>query len=225
MTTKKNDPMDTTGIVSTTFTNVDNHHNFIFATEKNPCKYMLMNYLTLRDIIPFGFTCKTLYVKVFEQEETRTLRRFCTVDIPAHIIPHLKYLLEETPENLIAIKVIHQIKRNNVFGYSLNGVGRMLRWKNHGAIDAGIISTTYGGGNVITWGNQNHGADSTAVQNQLQNIKMIFSTNTAFAALANDGNVVSWGSQDDDYNPIDASNQLQNIKMIFSNTYAFSALK
>jgi CRISPR/Cas system CMR-associated protein Cmr5 small subunit len=81
---------DTTEIVSATFTNIDNHHqNFIFAIETNPCKYMLMNYLTLRDIIPFGFTCKILYVKVFQQEETWRLKRFCTVDIPAYVVPHV----------------------------------------------------------------------------------------------------------------------------------------
>jgi len=77
--------------------------------------------------------------------------------------------------------------------------------------------------NVVTWGNQNCGGNSTAVRNKLQNIKMIFSTESAFAALTIHGNVVTWGNQSHGGNSSDVKNQLHNIKMIFSNEFAFAA--
>jgi hypothetical protein len=136
---------------------------------------MIMNYLILRDIIPVGRTCKTLYSEVFEPDETQMLTKCCTVDIPADVVPHFKYLLEETPEYLIGINVIHQIKQKNVFGYSLNGAGRMLNWQNYDVIDAaGIISTNHGEGNVVTWGHQSYGGNSHDVQDQLKKHKNDF---------------------------------------------------
>ena len=64
-------------------------NNINFAKETNRWKHMIMNYLTIRDIIGFGFTCRALYVKVFEHDQTGTLGKFCNVDIPAHMVPHV----------------------------------------------------------------------------------------------------------------------------------------
>jgi len=214
-------------IVSTTYNCIENNYNFMNKMDTNSRKYTIMKYLTLRDIIPFGFTCKTLFAEVFEFKEDdgkRTLKKFCSMDIPAHIVPHLKYLLEEAPENLPTIKVIHQIKKDNVFGYSLNCLGKMLTWKNHDAIEARIVSPSYEEGNVVTWGNQNRGGDSSVVQDQLQNIQMIFSTRYAFAALKTNGNVVTWGDQSGGGNSTAVQNLLKNVKMIFSTLDAFAAL-
>jgi len=202
------------------------HVNFIEMNMK-PYKYTILQYLTVREIILFGKTCNTLYNEIFKfevKEGTRKFREFCTVDIPAHVIPHLKYLLQENPENLIGITLIHQIKQNKVFGYSSNGSGRMLTWQNHDAIDVETISSTYEPGNVLTWGNQNDGGDSTAIQHQLKNIKMIFSTRLSFAALTTDGNVVTWGDEDTGSDSSSVQHQLKNIKMIFSTSSAFAAL-
>jgi len=77
----------------------------------------------------------------------------------------------------------------------------------------------------VTWGNQDYGGNSNAVQNQLNNIKIIFSTVHAFAALTNEGNVVTWGDQNRGGNSNAVQNQLQKIKMIFSTDAAFAALK
>jgi len=79
-------------------------------------------------------------------------------------------------------------------------------------------------GNVVTWGNQDCGGNSTPVQNQLKNVKMIFSNDRAFAALTTEGNVVTWGYHVYGGNSDTAQNQLKNVKMIFSNDYAFAAL-
>ena len=88
------------------FGNTDN--NFIKMNMK-PYKYTILQYLTLREISLFGFTCNSLYNEIFEfevSEITRsmfmclfkkpqpkiTLRKFCTVDMPAHVIPHVTIL-------------------------------------------------------------------------------------------------------------------------------------
>lgn len=49
-------------------------------------------------------------------------------------------------------------------------------------------------GSVITWGHQASGGDSSAVQNQLSNVKGIWATKRAFAAVLLDGSVVTWGN-------------------------------
>jgi len=109
-------------------------------------------------------------------------------------------------------------------------------------------------GNVTTGGDKNWGGDSSRVQFQLKNVKMICSTMTAFAALLGDGRVVAWGGR---YapgyrNPIKHDSakvpsnlkphwtkrwkclscfswkqncqDIKKVKMIFSTTLAFSAL-
>jgi len=135
--------------------------NHILTMETSTRKHTIMQYLTLRDIIPFGVTCKTLYEEVFEfevEEGIRTLKRFCTMDIPALIVPHLNKLLNFSTNDAFAALTIDR--------------------------------------NVVTWGNQDHGGNSTVVQDQLKNIQMICSTYDAFAAFGIYGNVVTWGNQD-----------------------------
>ena len=47
-------------------------------------------------------------------------------------------------------------------------------------------------GSVVTWGDQRHGGDSSAVQDQLINVKQIQASGEAFAAILADQTVVSW---------------------------------
>jgi len=79
--------------------------------------------------------------------------------------------------------------------------------------------------NVKTSGNTNDGGDSSIVQSQLVNVKIIFSTNDSFAALLDNGTVVAWG--DEDFGgkiPDEIQIQLVNVKMIASTATAFAAL-
>ena len=46
--------------------------------------------------------------------------------------------------------------------------------------------------NVTTGGDKNYGGDSSSVQSQLKNVKIICSTDFAFTALLGDGRVVAW---------------------------------
>ena len=53
-----------------------------------------------------------------------------------------------------------------------------------------------GGNKIITWGHQEHGGDSSAVQDQLHNVQQVRGTQCAFAAILADGSVVTWGHQE-----------------------------
>jgi len=80
-------------------------------------------------------------------------------------------------------------------------------------------------GNVITGGDAQSGGDSSSVQSQLVNVKMIFSTNLAFAALLDNGTVVAWGRENFGGKiPDKIQTQLVNVKMIFSTNSSFAAL-
>ena len=48
-------------------------------------------------------------------------------------------------------------------------------------------------GAVVTWGDPEHGGDSSQVQEQLRNVQHIQATRRAFAAILESGAVVTWG--------------------------------
>ena len=47
-------------------------------------------------------------------------------------------------------------------------------------------------GCVVTWGNADHGGDSSAVQHQLKDVLQIRASHAAFAAFIGNGSVVTW---------------------------------
>ena len=49
-------------------------------------------------------------------------------------------------------------------------------------------------GSVVTWGSDANGGDSSAVQDQLQNVQQIQASACAFAAILADESVVTWGN-------------------------------
>ena len=51
-----------------------------------------------------------------------------------------------------------------------------------------------GDGSVVTWGDADSGGGSSAVRDQLKNVRQIQATEGAFAAILGDGSVVSWGA-------------------------------
>merc|ERR1712187_105745 len=70
------------------------------------------------------------------------------------------------------------------------------------------------------------GGDSTPVQKQLADIKHIYSTSRAFAAVKSQGSVVTWG--DVDCGLVSHQNlqmQLVDIQRIYSTSLAFAAVK
>jgi len=68
----------------------------------------------------------------------------------------------------------------------------------HATLDA--FAAILADGSVVTWGDQDRGGDSSAVQDQLRNVRLIHSTrhlgggsSGAFAAVVGDCSIVSWG--------------------------------
>ena len=49
-------------------------------------------------------------------------------------------------------------------------------------------------GTVVTWGNVDYGGDSSSVQDELVNVKKIYSNWWSFTALKYNGTLVSWGN-------------------------------
>ena len=47
----------------------------------------------------------------------------------------------------------------------------------------------------MTWGDAHHGGDSSAVQDQLENVQQIQAPSCVFAATRDDGSVVTWGNR------------------------------
>ena len=49
-------------------------------------------------------------------------------------------------------------------------------------------------GTVVSWGVPEAGGDSSAVQDELQDVECLQATNSSFCALKADGSVVTWGN-------------------------------
>lgn len=80
-------------------------------------------------------------------------------------------------------------------------------------------------GNVVTWGDPADGGDSSAVKGDLVDVKQIFSTSNAFAALRSDGTVVTWGNVLYGADSSTVKDDLVDVKQIFSTRNAFAALR
>ena len=84
---------------------------------------------------------------------------------------------------------------------------------------------------MVTWGGSNYGGDSSAVAAQLNgsiDVRQIYSTDYAFAALRADGSVVTWGDRNGGGNSSAVAAQLNgtvDVVRIFSSQYAFAALR
>ena len=73
-----------------------------------------------------------------------------------------------------------------------------------------------------------YGSDSSAVEDQLRNVKQIEATDGAFAAILADGSVVTWGPTrgDSDFggDSSEVKDQLQNVQQIEGTERAFAAV-
>ena len=77
---------------------------------------------------------------------------------------------------------------------------------------------------VVTWGNQEAGGDSRAVQEKLQNVQQIQATLRAFAAICDDGRIVSWGDPDFGGDASKVQCRLHNVESVVATTSAFAAI-
>ena len=65
-----------------------------------------------------------------------------------------------------------------------------------GSVSGEAFSAILGDGSVVTWGDEDYGGDSHAVQDQLKAVQQIQASYRAFAAILADGSVVTWGDED-----------------------------
>ncbi|CAE7935576.1 rqh1, partial [Symbiodinium sp. KB8] len=79
-------------------------------------------------------------------------------------------------------------------------------------------------GSVMSWGDAEFGADSSAVCSQLQNVVNIQAASDAFAAIIADGSVVSWGDEDGGGDCSAVQHQLKNVQKIQASLNAFAAI-
>ena len=54
----------------------------------------------------------------------------------------------------------------------------------------------------MTWGRAGAGGDSSAVREQLKNVRQIQASDSAFAAICCDGSVVTWGDTEGRLTPV-----------------------
>ena len=67
--------------------------------------------------------------------------------------------------------------------------------------------------------------DSSAVQNQLQNVRQVHGTRAAFAAVLADGSVVTWGDVDEGgAESFHVQDQLRNVRQVQATWTAFAAV-
>ena len=83
----------------------------------------------------------------------------------------------------------------------LAGAGKAFAWHGHG-------------GEVVTWGNPQRGAESSQVQKQLKTVKRIQATGAAFAAILESGAVVTWGDPEEGGDSSQVQEQLANVQQI-----------
>ena len=60
----------------------------------------------------------------------------------------------------------------------------------------GAFAAILADGSVVTWGHEDFGGDSSAVQDQLKGVEQIQATSEVFAAILADESVVTWGHED-----------------------------
>ena len=71
-----------------------------------------------------------------------------------------------------------------------------------------------GGHGIVTWGMPDKGGDSSAVQDQLQNVQQVRSTGGAFAAILADGSVATWGDPNYGGNSSAVQDQLKDVQQV-----------
>eukprot|EP00439_Symbiodinium_sp_Y106_P080270 s16_g19.t1 len=88
----------------------------------------------------------------------------------------------------------------------------------------GAFAAILGDGSVVTWGSDIDGADSSAVQDQLRNVRQIQSSPSSFAAILGDGSVVTWGEADHGGDSSAVQHQRKNVRQIQATVMAVAAI-
>ena len=79
-------------------------------------------------------------------------------------------------------------------------------------------------GSVVAWGPADWGGDSSAVREQLADVRHVYSTRGAFAAVKADGSVVTWGPAFSGGDSTAVREQLADVRHVYSTEAAFAAV-
>ena len=82
----------------------------------------------------------------------------------------------------------------------------------------------HGDSKIVTWGDADHGGDSSALQDQLKGVLQIQAAEQAFAAILEDGSVVTWGHADSCGDSSAVQGQLRGVQQIQVTDEAFAAI-
>ena len=127
---------------------------------------------------------KTAKVNIGEDEQVGTLKRRAQTALGVgrgRLVDPLGRLLD----------ACEAIKDSNV----QNGDTLMLHIGQVQACGAeSAFAAVLGDGSVASWGRATRGGNSSAVQDQLENVQKLQCTQTAFAAVLDNGSVVTWGT-------------------------------
>ena len=85
----------------------------------------------------------------------------------------------------------------------------------------GAFAVILGDGSI--WGHADCGGDSSAVQDQLKNVRQIQASYHAFAAILGDGSIVTWGHAEFGGDSSAVQDQLKNVQQIQATGRAFAA--
>jgi len=232
----------TTSMEELTTTAAHTTRNELSTLTKQILNNHLVKYLSIQDTFKVGIVDKSLFTKMMErvsvevEENKYRITKICNVIIPENLFVHMKYLkFQLNISHLKGLCIMPQIKSTGIFMFVIytdeKKIEKMLNWKNTetnaatNLLSISPMSPVAAGTKFVTWGYADRGGNSVAVQDRLNDIKMIYSTHSAFAALKKDGSVVTWGDPRDGGNSDGVQNRLNDIKMIYSTGGAFSALK
>ena len=91
------------------------------------------------------------------------------------------------------------------------------------ATDA-AVAAVFGDCSIVTWGADNSGGDSRAVQVKLKNVQQIQSFGRGFAVILGDGSVVTWGTAGSGSDSSAVQDQLKSVQQIQAPRRAFAAI-
>jgi hypothetical protein len=205
-----------------------------------------LSYITNRFRDPkclLSINCKIEMIDSELEDKILEIKNLDTLNISATEYHHKKKLIDKIGINRLRIKKVVSIGTQPFFipnkYLELEDIKQIYSNKNNSAFAA--LNEE---GDVFTWGDAEYGGVKAilwrvkagewreprkiniSVRKQLKNVKHIYSTNKAFAALTVSGQVVTWGDAvwGGDSSRIQAELKDQVVEEIYSTGYAFAAL-
>ncbi|CAE7846567.1 HERC1, partial [Symbiodinium sp. KB8] len=122
------------------------------------------------------------------------------------------------------LRDVQQIQASDHAFAAILGDGSVISWGSADYASVGAFAAILGDGSVITWGRADYGGISSAVQDQLRDVRLIQASVGAFAAILGDGSVITWGRADVGGDSSAVRHQLRDVQQIQASDHAFAAI-